>query len=122
MNTYLVIGVSAAGIGAATKLRQLDSQARIICISHEKEFPYNKCFLVDYMSSEKNLEQIYTKPKDFFEKNNIELKLATTVIAIDSEKKQVLCDDGSKIDYTQIQFSPKKINQGRAEKRYRGHG
>ena len=53
MKTYLIAGTSAAGMGAVTKLRQLDKDARIICVSDEKEFPYNKCFLVDYLSHEK---------------------------------------------------------------------
>jgi NAD(P)H-nitrite reductase large subunit len=102
MKTYLIAGTSAAGMGAVTKLRQLDKDARIICVSDEKEFPYNKCFLVDYLSHEKSLEQVYTKPQDFFEKNNIELKLGTRVTQIDRKNKQITCQDGSIIEYTKL--------------------
>lgn len=102
MNTYLIIGTSAAGMGAVTKLRQLDKDARIICVSDETEFPYNKCFLVEYLNHEKSLEQMYTKPQDFFIKNNIELKLNTKITAIDAKSKQVTCADGSTIAYTKL--------------------
>lgn len=101
-NIYLIIGTSAAGMGAVTKLRQLDKDARIICVSDEPEFPYNKCFLVEYLNHDKTLDQMYTKPQDFFEKNNIELKLNTKVTAIDAENKQVACADGSTIAYTKL--------------------
>lgn len=100
--TYLIIGTSAAGMGAFTKLRQLDADARIICVSDEREFPYNKCFLVEYLNHEKSLEQVYTKPQDFFEKNNIELKLNTKIVAIDAKNKQVVCKDGTTIVYTKL--------------------
>lgn len=102
MKTYLIIGTSAAGMGAVTKLRQLDKDARIICVSDEQEFPYNKCFLVEYLNHEKRLEQMYTKPQDFFAKNNIELKLNTKVTAVDAQSKQVTCADGSTIAYTKL--------------------
>ena len=101
-NTYLIIGTSAAGMGAATKLRQLEKDARIICVSDEKEFPYNKCFLVEYLNQEKTFEQMYTKPQDFFEKNNIDLQLNTKVVSIDPNNKQVTCADGSNIEYTKL--------------------
>lgn len=102
MKTYLIIGTSAAGMGAVTKLRQIDKDVRIICVSDEQEFPYNKCFLVEYLNHEKPLEKMYTKPQDFFTKNNIELKLNTKVTNIDSKNKQVICADGSTIGYTKL--------------------
>ena len=100
--TYLIIGTSAAGMGAVTKLCQLDKEARIVCVSDEQELPYNKCFLVEYLNNEKSLEQMYTKKQDFFENNDIELKLATKITSIDANKKQVICSDGSTISYTKL--------------------
>ncbi len=102
MKTYVIIGTSAAGMGALTKLRQLEKDARIICVSDEQEFPYNKCFLVEYLNHEKPLEKMYTKPQDFFTKNNIELKLNTKVTAINVNNKQITCADGSSIAYTKL--------------------
>ena len=100
--TYVVIGASAAGIGAITKIRQKDAHSRVICISDEKEFPYNKCFLVDYMTGDKTKDQLYTKKKDFFSEKNIELFLNTRVISVDKKNKKVVCDDGSLFEYTKL--------------------
>ncbi|MFS8507414.1 MAG: FAD-dependent oxidoreductase [Candidatus Babeliales bacterium] len=57
-NRYVIIGASAAGIAAATKLRQLDQEAEIVVVSQETDLPYNKCFLADYLS-EKKLNQLF---------------------------------------------------------------
>lgn len=100
--TYVIIGASAAGISAAAKLRQLDVNARIVCISDEHEPPYNKCFLVDYLSNQKEFEQLFLKPQDFFSKNGIELKLGLRVVALDRQKKKVICVDGSAFEYTKL--------------------
>jgi NAD(P)H-nitrite reductase large subunit len=59
--TYLIIGNSAAGISAINKLWQLDPTASILCISEEQEQPYNKCFLADYLSGQKEQTQLFTK-------------------------------------------------------------
>lgn len=96
---HIIIGTSAAGIGAAQKLRQLDQEAEIICISDEAEMPYNKCFIADYLAGRKTLQEVYTKKTDFFEKNNIQLLLNTTVVGIESEQKNIILDDGTSLKY-----------------------
>ena len=102
MNTYLIIGASAAGIQAATKIRQSDAISTIICLAQQSDFPYNTCFLVDYMTQEKTIDQVYLKPLDFFIKNNIDLRLNTTVTVLFPDKKEVQCADGTVIKYTKL--------------------
>lgn len=96
---YVVIGVSAAGIGCLSKLRQLDSDATIIALSDEKDFPYNKCFLVDYLSGAKTQEQIFTKAATFFTDNRIDLRLGTKVTSINRLEKTVSCHDSTVVVY-----------------------
>lgn len=96
---YVVIGVSAGGISALAKLRQLDADATIIALSEEAAFPYNKCFLVEYVSGAKTTEQIYTKVPSFFTDNRIDLRLGTKAVSINREQKTVVCHDGTNISY-----------------------
>jgi NAD(P)H-nitrite reductase large subunit len=86
---FLIIGTSAAGISAAVKLRQLDELAEVICFSDEKEQPYNKCFLADYVAGEKSEEQIALRSKTFFEDKNIQIKLNTKIVKIDRDNKTI---------------------------------
>lgn len=96
---FVVIGVSAAGIGCLSKLRQLAPDATIIALSYEPELPYNKCFLADYLGNNKTAEQLLTKPTSFFTDNRIDLQLGVTVTKIDRPTKTVTCDNGSVIPY-----------------------
>lgn len=92
---YIVIGTSAAGIGFLNKLVQLDPTADIVCISNEKELPYNKCFLADYLAQRGDRNRIYTKGLDFFNQHNIDLRLNTHVESIDAMNQIVITSEGS---------------------------
>jgi NAD(P)H-nitrite reductase large subunit len=96
---HIIIGVAAAGIGAAQKLRQLDPNASIICISDENEIPYNKCNLADYVSGLKTENQMYTLTKEQAANKNIELMLGKKVIALNPHQKNIELNDGQKIEY-----------------------
>lgn len=97
--TYIIIGTSAAGIGAAYRLRMLDATARIICISDEAETPYNKCFIVEYLSGERELSQVLTLTPESAQQKNIECMLGIRVIAIDALEKKVDLADGNSLVY-----------------------
>ena len=101
-NIYLIVGASAAGIAAAKKIRSLEPDAQILCFSAEKEMPYNKCFLVDWLAQEREYEALFLHTKEFFEAQRIELKLDTVVIKIDREKKQIITHDGTQYFYTKL--------------------
>lgn len=87
--TIIVIGLSAASMAFITKLRSFDKDSKIIAFSAEKDFPYNRCFLADFLTGESSLQDIELKPQDFFETNNIQIHLNTRVDRIDSKNNQV---------------------------------
>lgn len=88
---YLLIGASAASMGALHKLRQLDPTAEIHIFSAEKELPYNKCFLADFLAgiTDGSRLQIY-RPVPL-----VTLHLNTRIVAIDSQKKMVTTHAGA---------------------------
>jgi nitrite reductase (NADH) large subunit len=93
--TIIVIGLSAASMAFITKLKSIDQSFKIIAFSAEKDFPYNRCFLADFLTGESALQDIQLKPQDFFEKNNIEVHFNTKVDRIDSKNQQVLVGEKS---------------------------
>lgn len=99
---YIIIGASAAGIAAATKLRQLDQEAEIIIFCQEVELPYNKCFLADYLAHKKQLSEIFLKRQDFFKTQKISLRLGTRVTRINTQKKEIMVQDGATLRYDNL--------------------
>lgn len=102
MNTTIIIGTSAAGIAAASKLRNLDPTAKIICISKESQMPYNRCLLADFLSGSRNEDQVRTKSQQFFDEKNITLKLKTKVIGLDLTDHKIMLDDASQLAFNSL--------------------
>lgn len=98
----VVIGISAAGISALTKIRQLNKEVQLTAITYESEVPYNKCFLVDYIDKEKTLEQISLRSADFFSNNAIRLMSGKRVVAIHPQDQQLIFDDNSSLIYDKL--------------------
>jgi len=92
--TYIVIGASAAGIGALIKLRTLDPSATLICVTAEKEMPYNRCLLADYLAGAKTVDDVSTKKSDFFTTNNITLMLDAQVTKIIPSEHKIIVNIG----------------------------
>ena len=93
MKKIIVVGASAASVAFISKLRSFDQESYIICFSGESSLPYNRCFLADFLIGDQTQEQLQLKPHDFFEKNNVDLRLNSWVTKIDAQLKQVQVAD-----------------------------
>lgn len=93
---YLLIGASAASIGALIKLRQLEPAAQITCVTDQKELPYNKCLLADYVAGQLEAERlsIYNKSDE-----NLMFIFGKKAISINCAQKTVALNDGTIIPY-----------------------
>ncbi|MBL4588029.1 FAD-dependent oxidoreductase [Candidatus Babeliales bacterium] len=102
---YLIIGASAAGVAAATKIRSLDSEGTIGCIDKQDKIPYNTCLLVDVLSEEKTGKEISIKPDLFFEEKNIDLLLDMSIEKIEPQEKKVITSQKKEISYDTLLIS-----------------
>ena len=100
---YVVIGNSAAGIGCVEALREVDEESTIAIISHEKYPIYSRALIPYYLDGRIDLDKVYIRPSDFYEKLNIEPILGERVVNIDFDSKEVTIENGKKIGM--IQFS-----------------
>ncbi len=101
-NRYVIIGSSAAGMAAAGKLRELDQQSRILCLSADKQMPYNRCLLADVLSGSKTEDQIRTRTRIFLEEKRIELLLDTRIDVVDAANQHVVCSSGTVYGYDKL--------------------
>ncbi|GAV21973.1 NAD(P)/FAD-dependent oxidoreductase [Carboxydothermus pertinax] len=86
---YLIIGNSAAGVFAAENLRKLDPTGEITILTDEPYEVYGRCLTSYFIAGDIGEEQIYIRPRDFYEKNRIKLKRQEKVIKIDFGEKKV---------------------------------
>ncbi|NYE56605.1 NAD(P)/FAD-dependent oxidoreductase [Carboxydothermus ferrireducens] len=92
---YLIIGNSAAGIFAAESLRKLDPAGEITVLTDEPYEVYGRCLTSYFIAGDIVEEQIFIRPKDFYEKNRINLKKGEKVVRIDFNEKKVITFENS---------------------------
>ncbi|MGV6806858.1 MAG: NAD(P)/FAD-dependent oxidoreductase [bacterium] len=99
----IIIGGSHAAAQLAPSLRQSGWQGKITIISEEPFLPYHRPPLSKaYLDGSIGLEQVQIRPEQFYEKNDIDLLLGSSVTAIDRESKTVTLHDGGTVPYTKL--------------------
>lgn len=99
---YVIVGNSAAGIGAVEGIRKTDAQGEITIISSEPHHTYARPLISYYLSGKIRREQMHYRSTAFYKENRCRLLAGKTVTAIDAAQKSVQLDDGSCICYDKL--------------------
>jgi len=98
---YIIIGNSAAGIGAVEGIRQIDKQGEITIITDEPHHTYSRP-LISYLLLGKTDEQrMKYRDNDFYTKNNVRM-IHASAKEIDAKSKQVVLSSGEKMPYDKL--------------------
>lgn len=100
--SYVIIGNSAAAVGAIETIRQYDQKEDIIVISKEPYRVYSRPLISYYLAGKVNSPQMYYRDKDFYKSYNVQTLLGKAATGIDSNKQKVILDDGEKIFYSKL--------------------
>ena len=99
---YVIIGNSAAGIGAVQGIREVDKDGQIVLISDEKYHTYSRPLISYLLKGRVTEESMIYRPLDFYEKNNVDTLLGTKVVSVDSAAKNITLENGNKVDYDKL--------------------
>ena len=90
MPHIIVIGAGQAGASLTAKLRSLGYAGDITLIGEEPVLPYQRPPLSKgYLLGDMTRERLFLRPEEFYENQNITLRLGSTVTAIDVAAKTV---------------------------------
>ena len=104
-NFYVILGGGAAGYSAAAAIRERDKTGSVVMISNEPYLPYNRPMLTKSLMADLTEEQIAMQSKEWYEEQNIHLILGKEVTGLDTEQKEVLLEDGTKLAYTKLIYA-----------------
>jgi len=76
----VIIGNSAAAVGAIETIRKVDRSISITVISDEPHSVYSRPLISYLLAGEIKPEQLYYRPKDFYEKNRVRTLLGRRVV------------------------------------------
>ncbi|KAK7078635.1 Apoptosis-inducing factor 3, partial [Halocaridina rubra] len=86
LTTFVVIGGGAAGATCVEKLRQEGFTGQVTLVSREEHLPYDRPKLSKAMDL--TSDKITLRSQQFYESGDIELRLGTTAVSVDTEGKK----------------------------------
>lgn len=99
----VIAGAGHAGGSAAAMLRQMGWTGSIVLIGQEPIPPYQRPPLSKaWLKGEANADSLMLRPAKFYADSQIDLRLETTVTAIDRVAKTVTLSDGSVLGYDML--------------------
>jgi NAD(P)H-nitrite reductase large subunit len=99
---YVIIGNSAAAVGAVEAIRKNDTGGRIVIISNENHHTYSRPLISYLLMGKTDEEKMKYRDNDFYIENRCDLILGKTALKIDDSRKQVILDDGEKESYDKL--------------------
>ena len=99
---YVIIGNSAAAIGAVEAIRKNDKKGRLVIISNESHHTYSRPLISYLLMGRTDEEKMKYRDNNFYNEKGCELMLGKTVTRIDPEQKRVLLDDGGYESYDKL--------------------
>lgn len=99
---YVIIGNSAAAIGAVEALRKADHDGEIVIISDEPYHTYSRPLISYLLLGRATEESMKYRPDNFYRDNRCSLMLSRRATEINPYKKTVVLDGGEQIGYDRL--------------------
>jgi 3-phenylpropionate/trans-cinnamate dioxygenase ferredoxin reductase subunit len=101
--TFVIVGASLAGGGAAATLRQEGFDGRVVLIGAEPQPPYERPPLSkEYLRGESPFDKALVQPPEFYDENSIETRFGVRATRVDAAEKVVELHDGERVAYDRL--------------------
>ena len=102
MSKYVIVGASAAGIGAVEAIRDVDPVGSITVISEELYPQYSRPMISDFVSGKATFQKMMCREDDFWNKNNVQALTGRTATSLNFTEKYVALDKGERVSYEKL--------------------
>ena len=102
MSKYVIVGGSAAGIGAVEAIREIDPVGTITVISEEVCSQYSRPMISDFVSGKADLEKMKCREDTFWKENDAEALMGRKASGLKLAEKYVELDDGTHVDFEKL--------------------
>src|SRR3990170_3778346 len=89
---YLIIGNSAAAVGAVEAIRRNDKGNPITIISDEPHHVYSRPLISYLLAGHTKEDKMYYRDENFYKENNVETVFNKRVTGVDTKKKQAIIE------------------------------
>ena len=99
---HVIVGASAAGMAAATAIREIDSLGTVTVLSAEREMPYFRPMVPFIISSQKSVSEVSLIDKGPYVQTGINVRTAATVARLDPRRGNVELESGESVPYDRL--------------------
>ena len=102
MAKYVIVGASAAGLGAVEAIRKVDKAGTITIITDETCSHYSRPMISDFVSGKADMQKINCRTDEFWKENNVEAITGKKATALNVAEKTVQLESGEKVAYEKL--------------------
>ena len=103
MKDLVIVGAGQSAAQCVLTLKRNNFEKPIVVIGEEDHLPYQRPPLSkDYLSGDVELDRVYMKTQDFYDQNNVTVKVATKVLSLDRREKMVHLSKGEALPYENL--------------------
>ena len=102
MEKLVVVGNGMAGVACVEQILRHAPKFQITIFGDETHVNYNRILLSSVLAGEKSTDDIVLNGLDWYEKNNIDLRLGVRIVDVDPVAKTVTGDDGSVTSFDKL--------------------
>ena len=102
MPKYVIVGASAAGIGAVEAIREVDPVGTVTVISDEQCPQYSRPMISDLVSGKANFDKMLCREDTFWQKNHVEALTGRTAVSLNLAEKWVALDKGDHVNFEKL--------------------
>ncbi len=99
---YVIIGNSAAAVGAVEGIRQVDSKGRITVISDEPYHTYSRPLISYWLAGKVAEDKMIYRDRNFYEVNSVTPVLGVRAEKINFKSKKVKLADGTDVPFEKL--------------------
>src|SRR5579863_6745351 len=102
MEKLVVVGNGMAGTACVEQILKYAKKFDITIFGDETHVNYNRILLSSVLAGEKSADEIVLNSLEWYQKNEIHLRLGVRIVDIDPAAKTVTGDDGSVTPYDKL--------------------
>ena len=103
MKDLVIVGAGQSAAQCVLTLKRNNFEKPIVVIGEEDHLPYQRPPLSkDYLSGDVGLDRIYMKTQDFYDQNNVTVKISTKVQSLDRKEKMIHLSKGVDLPYENL--------------------
>jgi nitrite reductase (NADH) large subunit len=102
MEQLIVVGNGMAGVACVEQILKYSPDLEITVYGDETHVNYNRIMLSSVLAGEKNADEITLNGIEWYQENNINLRLGVRIVDIDMKTRLVTGDDGSQARFDKL--------------------